>query len=222
MALQNKTNITYLLLKAEISQEFKKPVFLASGLLQQISVVMICYLGNAQVSKPLWNSLYWISLLFVSLQIVSKNFLGIHKNRWLYMNQLASARQLFLGKLFYGWALITVISVLNLILFSLFLDFPVQHFVPFVCIIWLGAISFCTVFTFNAAIASKIPQGGFVLPVLSLPIIIPFLLVAIQGSLKCLNPVLVDSTWIDVTVLAGLNLLVFVMSSVLFNPLWKD
>lgn len=220
--MQNKTNTTYLLLKAEISQEFKKPVFIASGFLQQISVVMICYLSNNQVSKPLWNSLYWISLLFVSLQIVGKNFLGIHKNRWLYMNQLAPARQLFMGKLLYGWVLMTVISVLNLLLFSLFLDFPVNHLLPFCLIVWLGAISFCTVFTFNAAIASKIPQGGFVLPVLSLPVIIPFLLVAIQGSLKCFNPVLVNSTWTDIAVLAGLNILIFAMSSALFNPLWKD
>lgn len=220
--MDNKTNSTFLLVRAEISQEFKKPVFIASGFLQQISVVMICYLGNLQVSKPLWNSLYWISLLFVSLQIVGKNFLGIHKNRWLYLNQLASARSLFLGKLMYGWVLITLITALNLLLFSIFLDFPVQHLIPFSIIIWLGGLSFCTVFTFNAAIASKIPQGGFVLPVLSLPIIIPFLLVAIQGALKTLNPVLVSSVWIDVMVLLGLNVLVFVLSSVLFNPLWKD
>lgn len=205
-----------------MKQELKKPVNLASALLQQISVVMICYLSNHNIGNPLWNSLYWISLLFISLYLVGKSFLGIHKNRWLYLSQLASPRQLFAGKLFYSWLYITVMAALNLLLFSIFLDFPVAHLLPYLCIVWLGAIAFCTIFTFNAAIASKVPGGAIVLPVLSLPALIPFILVAIQGSLKAFNPILVSSVWIDCLVLLVLNVLVLLMSLVLFNTLWKD
>jgi heme exporter protein B len=73
-----------------------------------------------------------------------------------------------------------------------------------------------------SAIASKTAQPGFLVPVLSLPIILPLLLIGVQGSVKCLNPILVSSAFQDLWLLLSLNFLLLVLAATLFNPLWRD
>ena len=59
-------------------------------------------------------------------------------------------------------------------------------------------------------------------PVLSLPVIFPLILVGIKASLKAFNPVLVSSIYTDIYLLCALDLLVLVLTGVLFQSLWKD
>jgi len=57
---------------------------------------------------------------------------------------------------------------------------------------------------------------------LSLPIILPLLLVGIKASKKAFNPVLVSSVNKDILLLASLDVMILVLTGVLFQSLWKD
>lgn len=83
-----------------------------------------------------------------------------------------------------------------------------------------GGIS--SVFTFIGAIASKAQQAGFLAPVLSLPVILPMILVGLKASNKAFKELLVSSINKDLLLLASLDVLILVLCGILFTALWKD
>lgn len=210
------------IMRAELVSDIRRPAVLAAAGLQVLAVSFLCYLGNPGVNNKVWNSLYWISLVFGVLQATGKAFLHTGKSRWIYTNQLASPLGLILAKIIYTWAVAIALGLANLLVFALLMDFPVSHTFVYVCSVTLSVMGFATVFTLITAIAGKTTQPGFIAPVLGLPVILPFVLVGMQASLKALNPILVSSVYKDLMLLGALNFLVLVLASVLFTPLWRD
>lgn len=210
------------ILKSELASDTRRPAVLSAAGLQVLAISFLCYLGNPNISPKVWNSLYWIALVFGVSQATGKSFLLNSKNRWIYTNQLASPLGLILAKTFYAWVIALSLGLANLLVFAWLMDFPVSHSAVFVSAATLSIMGFATIFTLITAIAGKTPQPGFIAPVLGLPVILPFVLVGMQASLKALNPVLVSSVYKDLLLLGSLNLLVLVLAAVLFTPLWRD
>ncbi|MBL7811738.1 MAG: heme exporter protein CcmB [Bacteroidetes bacterium] len=210
------------MLKAELAMDIRKPAVLGAGGLQLLATGLLCYLGNPLIQPKVWNSLYWISMIFVTLQVVGKSFMQVNRGRWIYLNQLASPLAVIFAKTLYGWLLMILLGLANLLVFAVLMDFPVAHSTVYIGAVVLSSMGISTVFTLISAIAGKTTQPGFMLPVMSLPVVLPIVLVGIKGSVKCLNPVLVSSVYTDLLLLAALTLLVLVLTAVLFTPLWRE
>lgn len=220
--MQNFRSQVINLIRAEMETDLKKPVTLAAACLQIVTIAMLCYLGNPNIGPRVWSSLFWISLIFGTLQASGKGFIQVHRGRWIYINQLAPPAIIIFSKIIYGWLLVIVLSFINLLFFALLMDYPVNHSLVYFSIIVLASMGIGSVFTMISAIASKTKQPGLLAPVLSLPVIIPIVLVGMQGSLKALNPVLVSTAYYDLSLLAALNFLILVLAGILFTPLWRD
>lgn len=115
-----------------------------------------------------------------------------------------------------------LLTAINLFIFNWFMGFPVKHFNAYLGIILLVTGGISAVFTFVGAVATKAGNAGYLAPVLSLPIILPILLVGIKASTKTLNPVLVSSVYTDMFLLGALDILILVLTGVLFESLWKE
>ncbi len=87
-----------------------------------------------------------------------------------------------------------VMSLLSLLLFSLFLGNPIEKIGPFIGLVLLGGWSLSLVFTFLAAIAAKAQQNAAIMAVLGFPLIIPQLLLLMRLSNAAFNPALTVST----------------------------
>jgi heme exporter protein B len=122
----------------------------------------------------------------------------------------------------YGWFTMTLLTLANLLLFAFFMGFPIQHPAAYFCNLTLVIAGVGSIFTLIGAIATKANQAGFLAPVLSLPVILPLILVGMQASNKTLNPVLVSSVWNDIALVGALDGLIVVLAVILFQPLWKD
>ena len=94
------------LVRAEFQLDLKKPAVLASAILQMATMTLLAFLSQPQITAKIWNSLYWIILIFCTLQAVSKNFLGVNRARWIYFNQLAAPQAILWSKMIYGWGTI--------------------------------------------------------------------------------------------------------------------
>jgi heme exporter protein B len=210
------------MIKSEMVNDFKRPTIPMAAALQVFSLALLCYLSNPTISANTWNGLFWLTTIFSTLQAVSKSFIGVSRARWIYLNQLASPGAIILSKIAYSWIIMLLLCLLDLGVFAFFMNSPVIHLGHYLLFVLLVSGGLGTVFTLISAIASKTTQAAFLVPVLSLPVILPLLLIGVQGSVKCLNPVLVPSTNQDLMLLGALNLLVLVLASVLFNPLWKE
>jgi heme exporter protein B len=168
-----------------------------------------------------WNGLFWVIQLFISINAVAKSFLQESRARMLYFYSVAGPRDFVLAKLLFNSLLMLLMSLLSLGLFSLFLGNPIQKAAAFVGLVLLGGWSLSLVFTFLAAIAAKAQQNAAIMAILGFPIIIPQLLLLMRLS----NAAFAENGSIPVAtvlLLVALDAMVIVLAVILFPFLWKD
>lgn len=210
------------LIKKDLILEWRQRYAINGILLHAVSSTFVVYLSVKMLNAASWNAVYWLVLLFASVSAVGKSFIAESSGRQLYYYTIVDAKSIIISKLIYNAWLTALISLLCLLTYSIFLGFPVQHIGIYMLIVALGAIGFSSTFTLLAAIAGKSANGGLLMPVLSFPIIIPLLLVAIKASKKAVDGIDVSLIVKDLLVLGALNILIVVMAYVLFPFLWKD
>jgi heme exporter protein B len=168
-----------------------------------------------------WNGLFWVTQLFIAINAVAKSFLQESHGRMLYYQSATSPQNFILSKLLFNSLLMLVMSGLSLILFTLFLGNPVEKFLTFTGLVFLGGWGLSLVFTFLAAIAAKAQQNAAIMAILGFPLIIPqlIMLMKISNSVFSQSGPPIGSTAL---LLIAMNLLVIVLSVILFRFLWKD
>lgn len=215
-------NPIWALIKKDLTVEWRQRYAINGIVLHTLSSTLVAFLSIKTVNAPSWNALFWIILVFASVSAVAKSFIAESQGKQLYFYGLVTGQQLIISKIIYNACLTMVVSLLAILTYALFLGFPVEHKAWYMLILILGAIGFSTTFTLLSAIASKSGNGNLLMPVLSLPVIIPLLLVAIKASKKAIDGL--DQTLIykEIAVLCALNVLVMVLAYILFPFLWKD
>ena len=185
------------------------------------ATIFVLYMSIENIDTTVWNGLFWIIQLFISINAVAKSFLQESRNRMLYYQTIASPRNFILAKLLFNTVLMLVMSTLSFVLFSLFMTYPVQKTAVFIGIVFLGGWSLSLVFTFLAAIAAKANQNAAIMAILGFPIIIPQLIVLMNIS----STVFEASSVIpiaNILILLASDVLVILLSVILFPFLWKD
>jgi heme exporter protein B len=170
---------------------------------------------------PTWNGLFWIIQLFISINAVAKSFLQESKNRMFYYQSITSPVNFILAKLLFNSILMLVMSILSFVLFVLFMKYPVERSGVFIGLVLLGGWSLSLVFSFLAAIAAKAQQNAAIMAILGFPIIIPQLLMLMQAS-RAVFDASTAIPLITILVLLASNVLVILLSIILFPFLWKD
>jgi heme exporter protein B len=168
-----------------------------------------------------WNGLFWVIQIFISVNAVAKSFLQESRGRMLYFYSIAGPRDFVLAKLLFNSLLMLLMSLLSLALFSLFLGNPLEKAGTFIGLVLLGGWSLSLVFTFLAAIAAKAQQNAAIMAVLGFPLIIPQLILLMRLSNATFN----ETIPIPVTtilLLIALDLMVILLAVILFPFLWKD
>jgi heme exporter protein B len=188
--------------------------------------IFVCYLsvgmrGNT-ISPLTWNALFWIILLFTSLNAVAKGFFQEGKGRILYYYMIATPQAIILAKIAYNTVLLTLLALAALGIYSVVLDNPVGNHLLFIVNVVLGAAGFATTFTLLSGIASKAGNNGALMAVLSIPIIIPMLLLLMKVSKNAIDGLDFDTCWHELVLLMAINFMVVSLSYILFPYLWRS
>ena len=185
------------------------------------ATIFVLFMAIDEPESKVWNGLFWVIQLFICINAVAKSFLQESRGRMLYFYTIASPTSFVLAKLFFNSLLMLGMSLLSVLLFSLFLGNPMQNAGVFVGLVLLGGWSLSLVFTFLAAIAARAQQNAAIMAVLGFPLIIPQLILLMQLSNAAFNPVLkIYAT--DILLLIALDLMVILLAVILFPFLWKD
>ncbi|HEU4471107.1 MAG TPA: heme exporter protein CcmB [Flavisolibacter sp.] len=214
-------NQIWALFKKDLLLEIRQQYAFYGVLLYVGATIFVLYMAIENPDTVTWNGLFWIIQLFISINAVAKSFLQESSRRMLYYHTISSPQNFILSKLLFNSLLMLVMSILSFGLFSLFMGYPVIRSAVFCGLVVLGGWSLSLVFTFLAAIAAKAQQNAAIMAILGFPIIIPQLLMLIQVS----GTVFDVSSSIPFTNLALLgisNILVILLSIILFPFLWKD
>jgi heme exporter protein B len=210
------------LVKKELLLEWRSKYALNGVLLYVVSTVFVCFLSFVSVDIITWNALFWIIMLFASINAVAKSFLQESKGRQLYIYTIASPIALIISKTLYNVLLMFVLTVIALIFHMTVFGRTPQDLPMYFLATILGSLSFSTIFTMVSAIASKAGNGGMLMAILGFPIIIPVLVVLIKLTKNAIDGLDRSVSWDEVGILLIINVLVMAVSLLLFPYLWRD
>ncbi|WP_200974867.1 heme exporter protein CcmB [Echinicola sp. 20G] len=219
-------NEIIVLIKKEITLEWRQKYALNGILLYVVSAVFITYLSvgakQGNISIPTWNALYWVIILFSSVNAVAKSFVQEHQGRQLYYYMIASPEAIILSKIIYNSLLTLILSLLGYIVFSVILGNPVQDQPMFVLNLLMGAIGFSACLTMVSGIASKASNNATLMAILSFPIIIPILLMAIKISKNAIDGLDRGISVDKLITLLAINAIIGATAYILFPYLWRS
>jgi heme exporter protein B len=119
-------------------------------------------------------------------------------------------------------ALMLVMNLISLSLFMLLLGYPLAHPLLFLGISCFGACSISLVFSFLAAIAARAQQNAALMAILGFPLIIPQLMLLMRLSTLAFSDVFQSGLVSIILLLASFDVMIVVLSVILFPFLWKD
>jgi heme exporter protein B len=214
----------YALLKKDVLLEFRQKHTFYGILLYIASTIYVLYLAIInELDANVWNGLFWVIQLFICVNAVAKSFLQESRGRMLYFYSIASPVEFVVSKMIYNLFLMIAMSLLSLLLFSVFLGNPVQNSLWFVGIVVLGGGSISIVFTLMSAIAAKAQQNAALIAILGFPVILPQLMLLMKLSKAAFAEVFREGAVMQLAgLIGGLDILVIAMAVILFPYLWKD
>ncbi len=210
------------LLYKEMVLEWRNKFALNGIILYLVSTIFVCFLSFRSIDGVIWNVLFWIILLFTSINAISKSFVQESRGRQLYYYTINSPRAVILAKILYNALLMMVMGTLALVIYSGIFRNPVGDPLFYFLAVLTGSISFSTVFTMVSAIASRAGNNGTLMAVLSFPLIIPLLVVLIKFSKNAMDGLDRSVSYDEIGVIAALNVIVISVSLVLFPLLWRE
>jgi heme exporter protein B len=213
-----------ILLRKELVLELRMGYAISGILLYVLSTVFIVYSAFFQgVANPmLWITLFWIILLFASVNAIVKSFVQENGNRQLYYYTLLNPTAVIVSKMVYNITLLFLLSLLTWGALAFMVGNQINEFSGFLLALFLGSVGFSILFTFVAAISSKADNNSTLLAILSFPLVIPILMTLIKLSVSATG-VLKDTSAIqDIGILIAIDLMLAGLALVLYPFLWKD
>ncbi len=210
------------LLRKELVLEWRLRYAISGILLYVLSTVYIVYASFVAVQPQTWNALFWIIVLFASVNAVAKSFVQESGNRQLYYYSLANPTAIILAKIIYNTGLLLLLTLLSYGAFSLVGGNPVKDYKLFFTGLFLGSVGFSITFTFISAIASKTNNSASLMAILSFPIIIPILMSLIKLNAGALRLIQDTAIWKDIMTLVAIDMILIALSLILFPFLWRD
>lgn len=211
------------LIRKEIMLEWRSKYALNGILLYVVSTVFVCYLAFRQITTAqTWNALFWIIMLFASVNAITKSFIQESRARQLYYYTIASPKAIIISKIIYNIFLMILLSLIALGFYSLVFNNPMGDPLFYLLSVLLGSISFAAVFTMISGIASKASNGGGLMAILSFPLVIPLLVVLIKFSKNAMDGLDRTVSYDEIGVILAINVIVITTSLLLFPYLWRD
>jgi len=221
---------TWHLFKKEVLLEWRSKYAFNGVLLYVVSTVFVCYISfhltpgfiGSNGYPIVWNVLFWIIMLFASVNAIAKSFMQESKSRLLYYYTIACPQAIILSKTIYNILLMALLSILALLVYMLFFTNTVGDPLFYFIAVLLGSISFSTIFTMISAIASKAGNNGTLMAILSFPVVIPVILVLVHMSKNAMDGIERAANYGNIGVLCAINVIVIATSLLLFPYLWRD
>ncbi len=217
-----KLSRIYSLILKDIKTELRDKYAIGAIILYVITSTFIVYKSFQTVTVMAWNVLFWIIFLFAALSALVKSFAQESKSQYLYYYQVAHPGEIIIAKIIYNVLMLLIVSLILYFVLVVFTINPVVDLNLFFLSIFLGAIGVSTCFTFVASILSTQNNQSTMMAILSLPLIIPILLLLIKLSGNALG-ILQDTSYnSDLLLLVGIDSILFGVAVIIFPVVWRS
>lgn len=210
------------LLRKEFLLEFRQRYAISGIVLYVFSMVFVVYIASIKVQPQVWNILFWLIVLFASINAVVKSFVQESGARQIYYYQIADPAMILLSKIVYNTVLLLALSLLAFGAYSVVAGNPVKDMGLFMLVLLLGSIGFGISFTFIASISAKANNSATLMAILSFPVILPILLTLVRLSAIALRLIQDTSYQRDIINLLAIDVILLTLGFVLFPYIWRD
>jgi len=188
------------------------------------SLLVVLFTLRAQALDPTPKSgLVWIIILFAALSSLSRSFvMETERNTFDLLRLHGEATSVFLGKLFYNYIFTLFVNITTFFLYIFLLDMQIASGSAFIITLLLGTAGLSGVATMLAAVVSQADRKGAIFSVLSLPLMIPLILILVRTTRAALieggfegfmNDFFALTGYVGVTITAGI---------LLFDYIWEE
>jgi heme exporter protein B len=214
------------LLKKELTLELRKKSVIAGIGLYLFSLTFICYITFAlrqnTINAATWSALFWLVILFSVVNSLAKSFIGEKKGLAIYYYSLTSPQAIILSKIIYNTFLALFLSLAGLLLFTLLIGNPVQDLKLFIVTLLLTSIGFSSSLSLISGIASKANNSNILMAVLSFPVLISILLMAIRITKNALDGIDIAASYDELLNLLAINCIATALAYLLFPYIWRS
>lgn len=212
----------FALLKKELLTELRQQYAFLGVVLYVVSTSFVLYLAIAEPEKKVWNGLFWVLMLFVCVNAVARSFLQENRGRMLYYYSIGSARSFILAKLIFSSLQMIAMSFISWLIVRVLMGDPVANTGLFLFVLFMGSISLGLVFTLLSAIVARANQNAAMMAILGFPLVIPLLLVIMNISKQAISSPDGPLPLPVMGMLLGYDLLIIMLSVILYPFIWKD
>lgn len=218
--------IVYLLIQKELTLELRRKAVISGISLYLFSLVFICYLTFSlrqnSISEATWSALFWLAILFSVVNSVAKSFIGEKKGLFIYYYSIASPQAIIFAKILYNTLLCFLLSAAGYLLFSIFIGSPVQDRGLFWLVLVLTSWGFSASLSLISGIASKSNNSNILMAVLSFPVVIAILLMAIKVTKNVLDGIERSASTDELLNLLAINCILTALAYLLFPYIWRS
>ena len=212
------------LIKKEFLLEFRQRSTMGGVLVYIAGTIftsVLCFKGK--MDKPTWNALFWIITLFTSVSLSGKSFLKEAGGSALFNYIYYRPQQFIVSKVIYNMAFMLALSLITFCFYSFFVKNEVENTPLFLIVLTLASTGLAGSLSLMSAISAKAGGNFALMSILSFPVVLPLIIVAIKLSKQAVDGIEwagVDSEllWI----LGALNVLTLALSFLLFPYLWRE
>lgn len=205
-----------------MKEEWKNKHVLIGVFVYIFTAVLITYLSLPGIDKAQYAALFWLILIFTTLNGIAKSFIGMKKGHFVFWHQLLNPQQFLLSKLIASFLLMFLFTTVAFLLFLVIHGNVSENNIGFFVVSVLTGAGVSFIFTISSSIASKTDSPGMLLPVLSFPLVIPVLLIGTKGAKKALDDLGLMVYLPEIFLLIGFNILIVTMGLFLIKFIWKE
>ena len=207
--------------RKEFISEWRNKSAISSILLYTGTTVFLIFMLFDKITVSQWITLFWIVYLFTSLNAVVRSFSQLNINEHLYYYHLIKPSFLIGVKMIYNALLMLAITLLVFVLFSLFISQPIKNLSFWFLIVFLANLGLSFSFTFIASIAAQAGSNTTLMAILAFPLILPQLLIITRLSKVAANGLQASDALSLLFSLSAIDLMIFIVSYLLFPYLWR-
>src|SRR5690606_30385491 len=130
------------LLYKDMVLEWRSKYAINGILLYVVSTIFVCYQAFRSIEPTTWNVLFWIILLFASINAMSKSFIQEGPARQLYYYSIVSARAVIISKILYNSILMLLLTALAITVYTVIFGTPLADTLLYLLAVTLGSMSF--------------------------------------------------------------------------------
>jgi heme exporter protein B len=216
----------YNLIWKEFTLELRRKSVLAGIGLFLVSLCFICYLtfnlNRNVISAATWSALFWLTILFSVVNAVAKSFIGEKKGLSIYYYQIASPQHIIISKILYNFILSLLLSSTALLVFSILIDNPIEDNLTFFAALFLTSLGFSSSLSLMSSISAKANHSHVLMAVLSFPILIGLLLMAIRITKNTVDGLEPLASYDELLNLLAIDCILTVVAYVLFPYVWRS